>query len=220
MWARPPKASHFRGHQCVRLRYGLTACCPRFRVAFRASFNRSVSLTIVALLRGSGFCPGGSVSHWTHLPFLDTQPDVNVSAHPARLIQSEVQATDRALRERILPEYRLSKSAMLDEVPPSLQPHYRTFDTTTRYSVPVPRIGTQAIVGASHLRGSLCIGATGSHVPHQSLDQGHAHLYAGRRLGRKQVPPRLLPEERTAPGFDVVPKVSTLHQWFAFARLL
>ena len=69
------KASHFRGHQCVRLRYGLTACCPRFRVAFRASFNRSVSLTIVALLRGSGYCPGGSVSHWTHLPFLDTQPD-------------------------------------------------------------------------------------------------------------------------------------------------
>ena len=77
------KASHFRGHQCVRLRYGLTACCPRFRVAFRASFNRSVSLTIVALLRGSGFCPGGSVSHWTHLPFLDTQPDVTVSRHPA-----------------------------------------------------------------------------------------------------------------------------------------
>ncbi len=81
------KASHFRGHQCVRLRYGLTACCPRFRVAFRASFNRSVSLTIVALLRGSGFCPGGSVSHWTHLPFLDTHPDVSLSAHPARIIR-------------------------------------------------------------------------------------------------------------------------------------
>ena len=81
------KASHFRGHQCVRLRYGLTACCPRFRVAFRASFNRSVSLTIVALLRGSGFCPGGSVSHWTHPPFLDTHPDVSLLTHPARIIQ-------------------------------------------------------------------------------------------------------------------------------------
>ncbi len=99
---------------------------------------------------------------------------MNVSAHPARLIQTEVKATDRALRERILPEDRLSKSATLDEVPPSLRSHYRTFNTTTRYSVPVPRIGTQALVGASHLRGSLYIGATGSHVPHQSLDQGHA----------------------------------------------
>jgi hypothetical protein len=73
------KAFQFRGHQCVRLRYGLTACCPRFRVAFGASFNRSVSLTIVALLRGSGFCPGGSVSHWTHLPFLDTHPDLEIA---------------------------------------------------------------------------------------------------------------------------------------------
>ena len=86
------KASHFRGHLCVRLRYGLTACCPRFRVAFRASFNRSVSLTIVALLRGSGFYPGGSVSHWTHLPFLDTHPYVNVSAHTAPIIQPTAEA--------------------------------------------------------------------------------------------------------------------------------
>ena len=99
---------------------------------------------------------------------------MNLSAHPARLIQTEVKATDRALRERILPEDRLSKSATLDEVPPSLRSRYRTFNTTTDCSVPVPRIGTQALVGASHLRGSLGIGATGSHVPHQSLDQVHA----------------------------------------------
>ena len=62
----------------------------------------------------------------------------------------------------------------LDDAAPSLQSHYRTFITTTGCSAPVPRIGTQALVGASHLRGSLNIGTTGSHVPHQSLDQGHA----------------------------------------------
>ena len=90
-----------------------------------------------------------------------------------RLVHEQRKQCDKRLRE-LLEEYGVSKSATLDEVPPSLQPHYRTFDTTTRYSVSVPRIGTQALVGASHLRGSLCIGATGSHVPHQSLDQGHA----------------------------------------------
>ena len=95
---------------------------------------------------------------------------MDLSAHPARLIRTEVKAPDRALRERILPVYRLSKNATLDEVPPSLRSRYRTFNTTTRYSAPVPRIGTQALVGVSHLRGSLRIGATGSHVPHQSLD--------------------------------------------------
>ena len=88
--------------------------------------------------------PGRAGEFHPHPP---TEPDVNVSAHPARLIQTEVKATDRALRERILPEDRLSKSATLDEVPPSLRSHYRTFNTTTRYSVPVPRIGTQALVG-------------------------------------------------------------------------
>mgnify|MGYP004160663741 CR=1 FL=1 len=58
----------------------------------------------------------------------------------------------------------------LDDAAPSLQSHYRTFTATTDCSAPVPRIGTQALVGASHLRCSLYIGATGSHVPHQSLD--------------------------------------------------
>ncbi len=36
------------------------------------------------------------------------------------------------------------------------------------------RIGTLALMGAAHLCGSLRIRTTGSHVPHQSLNQGHA----------------------------------------------
>src|SRR6516162_846189 len=57
---------------------------------------------------------------------------------------------------------------------PSLQPHYRTFITTTGCSAPVPRIGTLTLIGSTYLDFSLSIGATGSRVPHRSLVQGHA----------------------------------------------
>jgi len=43
-------------------------------------------------------------------------------------------------------------------------------------SAPVLRIGTLTLMGTSHLRFSLNIGATGSHVPHKSLNQVHATL--------------------------------------------
>src|SRR5262245_10466799 len=62
---------------------------------------------------------------------------------------------------------------------PSLQPHYRTFITTTGCSAPVPRIGTLTLIGSTSLHFSLSIGATGSRVPHRSLVQGHA---ASRRM--------------------------------------
>lgn len=45
-------------------------------------------------------------------------------------------------------------------------------------------------------------------------------LYAGHRLGSRQVAPRLVPGERLPPGFDVVDTLSTRHQRFALARLL
>lgn len=45
------------------------------------------------------------------------------------------------------------------------------------------------------------------------------HLYAGHHLGSRQVPPRLIPEHGFSPGFGVVLKLSTRHQWFAHARL-
>lgn len=34
---------------------------------------------------------------------------------------------------------------------------------------------------------------------------GSAHLYAGCRSVRKQVPPELVPESSNYPGFDIVP---------------
>ena len=78
-----------------------------------------------------------------------------------------------ALLTQILP-LLVVHAVSLDDAAPSLQSHYRTFITTTGCSVPVPRIGTLALVGAAHSRGSLSIGTTGSHVSHQSLNQGHA----------------------------------------------
>ena len=57
---------------------------------------------------------------------------------------------------------------------PFVRSHYRTFFPTMSDSVPVPRLGTQALAGAARLRVSLCIGATGSYVPHPCLNQAHA----------------------------------------------
>src|ERR1700757_4868864 len=76
---------------------------------------------------------------------------------------------------------------------PSLQPHYRTFITTTGCSAPVPRIATLTLIGSTYLDFSLSIGATGSRVPHRSLVQGHPpsrRMPAGQQSGH---PPRLVP---------------------------
>ena len=87
---------------------------------------------------------------------------------------------------------RTALSIKLNSVAPSLQPHYRAFLTTTRNSVPVPRIGTRVSWGF-HLDFSLCIGATGSHVPHKSLNQGHAAFMPDAIWAVSRLSPRLLP---------------------------
>ncbi len=108
----------------------------------------------------------------------------------------------------------------LDDAAPSLQSHYRAFITTTRVLRPC------APHRYSGARGGCPLARLPWHrddrFPRSTSEPGSRsrHLYAGRRLGRKQVPPRLIPEVRTAPGFDVVHKISTLHRWFACARLL
>jgi hypothetical protein len=42
----------------------------------------------VANYEASDFYLGGTNSHWTRQPSLDTQPDVNLSTHPAPIIQT------------------------------------------------------------------------------------------------------------------------------------
>lgn len=83
-------------------------------------------------------------------------------------------------------------SIKLDSVAPSLQRHYSTFFTTTRNSVPVPRIGTRVLVGLplGHLPWHR-----GDRFPRsaQEPEARSRRLHAGRHLGRRQVSPRLVP---------------------------
>src|SRR5215471_6306486 len=76
---------------------------------------------------------------------------------------------------------------------PSLQPHYRTFITTTGCSAPVPRIGTLTLIGSTYLDFSLSIGATGSRVPHRRLVQGDAAFTPDAAWAAIRPPPRLVP---------------------------
>lgn len=97
-----------------------------------------------------------------------------------------------ALSTRILPS-PVVLAPELNNATPSLQPHYRTFNTTTGCSVPVPRIGNLTLTGTSCLGFSLNIGATGSRVPHESLIRRHAAFMPDAIWAVIRSPPRLVP---------------------------
>ena len=122
-----------------------------------------------------------------------TEPYVTVSRHTALLVQPHQAAL---LFPKGSSHLWLAGQSEPDEPAPSLRSHYRTFITTTSWSAPVPRIGTQTLEGGTPLGFSLSIGATGSHVPCRSSKPGSRRLYAGRRPGGKRVIPR------TYPGID------------------
>ena len=97
-----------------------------------------------------------------------------------------------ALSTGLLPS-PVDLSPELNNATPSLQPHYRTFITTTGCSAPVPRIGTLTLIGTAHLDFSLSIGATGSRVPRKSLVQSHAAFMPDAAWAAIRPPPRLVP---------------------------
>ena len=70
-----------------------------------------------------------------------------------------------------------------------------------------------------HLDFSLIIGATGSHVPHKSLDQVRAAFMPDAARAVSRFSPGLIPGQRLPPGFDIVPTLSTRHQRFTHVRL-
>ncbi|MBW2564395.1 MAG: hypothetical protein JRE29_10270 [Deltaproteobacteria bacterium] len=85
------------------------------------------------------------------------------------------------------------------------------------------RIGTLTLVGpplALHLRFSLNIGTTGSHVPHKSLDQVHAISMPDAAQTINRLPLGLSCRPPSTHSFDPVSDISTPHQWFACAHLL
>ena len=107
----------------------------------------------------------------------------------------------------------------LNNAAPSVRLHYRAFIPTVSCSVPVPRISTLALMGASHL--SFSLGHRGDRFPRSvhEPDPESRRLYAGCRPGSNQASPRLVPGQRLLPGFDIVDTLSTRHRRFAFARL-
>ena len=70
-----------------------------------------------------------------------------------------------------------------------------------------------------HLRLSLSIGVTGSHVLHKSLDRLHAASMPDAAPAVNRLPPVLIPRERLHRGFDIIYTLSTVHQRFTFVRL-
>jgi len=83
----------------------------------------------------------------------------------------------------------------------------------------VLRIGTQNLAGIARSARSLCIGATGSHVPHKSLFQVHAAFEPDATWAGLQGSAHACPGVTTASGFDIDATLSAIHRRFAFARL-
>jgi hypothetical protein len=71
-----------------------------------------------------------------------------------------------------------------------------------------------------HLRFSLNIETTGSHVPSKSLNQGHAIFMPDAAQTVSRFPLDLSWRPWCTPSFDVISYVTTPHQWFACAHLL
>ncbi|MDH3574882.1 MAG: hypothetical protein OEM90_14895 [Desulfobacteraceae bacterium] len=70
-----------------------------------------------------------------------------------------------------------------------------------------------------HLRFSLNIGTTGSHVPHKSLDQVHAISMPDAAQTIDRLPLGLSCRPPSTRSFDAISDISTPHQWFACAHL-
>jgi hypothetical protein len=119
-----------------------------------------------------------------------SEPDVILSHHPAPIVQPLLYGF--ALSMRVFPS-PVALSPEMNNATPSLQSHYRTFITTTGCSAPVPCIGTLTLIGSAYLDFSLNIRATGSRVPHRSLDQSHAAFMPDAAWAEIRPSPRLVP---------------------------
>src|SRR5918992_1886617 len=104
-----------------------------------------------------------------------------------------------ALSKRFLPSL-VDHSIKLNNVAPSLQPHYRAFLTTTRDSAPVPRLGTLALVGQPL---ELLPSHRGDRFPRstQKPESRSRRLHAGRRLGSTTGASQTYPGLTTTPRF-------------------
>jgi len=114
---------------------------------------------------------------------------------------------------------RVARQDRLDNATPSFHPLSRASSLLWI----APTLCLASVLSPSwvlHLGFSLLIKATGSHVPHKSLDQVHATFMPDAAQASQQASLGLVPGQGNRPGFDVVNDLSTRHQWFTCVRLL
>ena len=99
---------------------------------------------------------------------------MNISIHPALIAGSYCPAAVKRLRRthQLLP-FLVDQSIRLNNVTPSLHPHYRT-SSLLRVIPSLCSASVLSLLRVLHLSFSLTIWTTGSHVPHKSLAQVHA----------------------------------------------
>jgi hypothetical protein len=102
---------------------------------------------------------------------------------------------------------------------PSVRRRYSAFNPTTNTSAPVRRIGTLPLVEFIHLRVSLGIDTTGSQVPYQSLNRGHATYMPSTSRAVSKTPPDFVPRHGDHAVLMEFLEFTTLHGWFTFVRL-
>ena len=125
-----------------------------------------------------------------------------LDSHGSRCSADDItDVDDIALSAALLPQ-PVGAGPRLNNAVPSVQLHYKAFRPTTNRSVPVPRIGTLVLSVSANWIFSLCIGATGSHVPYESLMRTRAVYMPDAARAGSGHPPNL------SQGFGV-PLVST-----------
>src|SRR4051812_41922487 len=121
-------------------------------------------------------------------------------------------------RHEFLPSL-VDPSLRLNHSTPSLRPHYRA-STLLRVDPPLCHASGLWSSWVFHLGLSLGIVATGSHVPHESLNRARATFTPVIIRAVSRYRPDRIPGQRLEPGFDDVPTLSTPHRWFTRVRLL
>ena len=113
---------------------------------------------------------------------------MSLSAHPAPIVQPQY---GFAFCHELLP-FLVGSFHQQNNPAPLLHVHYRRFLTSTSQSAPVPRLGTQVLVGLPLERLPSHRGDRFPGYAHQPKTDSR-HLYAGRRSGSKRIAPELLP---------------------------
>ena len=129
-------------------------------------------------------------------------PDVNLSIHPAPIIQPYW----LCFIQKLLP-FSVDSQIKRDDPAPLLHFHYRNFVTTTSWPAPVLRIGTLILMDSATWISSLTSERQVPAFPYKSLNQIHVTFTPDTVHPVIRFPMNLSGEVRTAPHFDVKSRI-------------